>query len=312
MAVSTELQTLIDSVRARDLRSVARAISLVENNSAEAAEIIKQLFPLTGAARVIGVTGAPGSGKSTLVDRLALAWRAHGKSVAVVAVDPSSPFSGGAVLGDRIRMTNAIEDKDIYIRSIATRGALGGLSKAASDVVSVLDAAGFDVVLVETVGVGQAEVDIVSLAETCLVVMVPGLGDSVQAIKAGVLEIADIFVVNKSDKDGADLVFKDIRSMLSLVRTPDHEWTPSIIKTVATTGAGTDEVIAGIEAHRAWLRSSGAGNDRLYQCMKESILQRVRNRALVTALEHPALDELIKQCLGRTLSPLEAAERLLS
>jgi LAO/AO transport system kinase len=208
-------------------------------------------------------------------------------------------------------MANAAEDEGVFIRSIATRGALGGLSKAANDVTTILDAAGFDVILVETVGVGQAEVDIVRLADTCVVVMVPGLGDSVQAIKAGVLEIADVFVVNKADRDGADLVQKDLRSMLTLVETPEGAWTPDIIRTVATKGEGRAETIDAVVKHRKWLESSGAGRERQHEIMKEAILQRVQFLAEGKVKEKQHLSKLVDDCLQRKLSPLEAAERLL-
>ena len=199
---------LIELVPQRDLRAVARLITLIENQTPRAREVQAALFKKSGKAHVIGVTGSPGAGKSTLVDQLAAGWRAQGKSVAILAIDPTSPFSGGAILGDRIRMIKAAEQQDVFIRSMATRGKLGGLARATLDAVYVLDAAGFDIILVETVGVGQAEVDIVKLADTCLVVLVPGMGDSVQAIKAGILEIADTFVINKADRDGADICKK--------------------------------------------------------------------------------------------------------
>lgn len=311
MPQALQTNDLIAKVLAGELRAIARAISLVENNAVIAPALLKGIFPATGKALVIGITGAPGSGKSTLVDQLALEWRTRGCSVAIVAVDPSSPFSGGAVLGDRIRMAQAAEDSSIFIRSIATRGALGGLSKAASDVVHILDAAGFDIVLVETVGVGQAEVDIVRLADSCVVVMVPGMGDSVQAIKAGVLEIADIFVVNKSDKDGADLVQKDIRSMLSLVATAEGAWEPVIIPTVATTGSGSTAVVDALKKHREWLVASGAGTVRQRQIMQEAILQRVKFFAEEKALQHTKLPDLVERCLARKSNPFEAARELL-
>lgn len=311
MPQAVQTNDLIAKVLSGELRAIARAISLVENNAVAAPALLKGLFPATGKALVIGITGAPGSGKSTLVDQLALEWRARGCSVAIVAVDPSSPFSGGAVLGDRIRMAQAAEDSSIFIRSIATRGALGGLSKAASDVVHILDAAGFDIVLVETVGVGQAEVDIVRLADSCVVVMVPGMGDSVQAIKAGVLEIADIFVVNKSDKDGADMVQKDIRSMLSLVTTAGDAWEPEIIATVATTGKGSKAVVDALKKHRKWLDASGAGKLRQRQIMQEAILQRVKFFAEEKALQHKKLPALVERCQARKSNPFEAARELL-
>src|SRR5690348_6416169 len=225
-----------------DTRALARVITLVENRSAESLPLLQQLFPHTGKSTVLGVTGSPGSGKSTLVDRLAAAYRRHSKELAIVAVDPSSPFTGGAILGDRVRM----QTPGVYIRSMATRGHLGGLAAATADVVTVLDAAGKNPILVETVGVGQDEIDIVKLADISLVVLVPGMGDDIQALKAGIMEIGDIFVINKCDRPGVENMERAVLAMLSLAHRSDG-WQPPVVKTVATEGTGIDELAGTIE-----------------------------------------------------------------
>ena len=234
-----------------DPRAVARAISLIEDEAPEGAELIRRIFPRTGRAYLIGVTGAPGAGKSTLVDRLITEIRRRGHTVGVVAVDPTSPFSGGAILGDRVRMQAHAGDDGVFIRSMATRGHLGGLSRASGDAALVLDAAGMDVVLIETVGVGQDEVDIVRTADISIVMLVPGTGDEVQALKAGIMEIADIFVVNKADRDGTDRTVASIKALLSLETFVEGRWRPPIVKTVATTGDGVAELADDIDRFRA-------------------------------------------------------------
>ncbi len=216
MVLKSEIQNLVERVTSGDARALARAITLVENRAPESSELLKALFPRTGQAKVVGLTGSPGAGKSTLVDHLAREYRKQQKTVGIIAVDPTSPYSGGAILGDRIRMGSHFADPGIYIRSMATRGSLGGLARTTADVTSVLDASGRDVILIETVGVGQDEVDIVRLAEVTVVILVPGMGDDVQTIKAGIMEIADIFVINKSDREGAERVEREIRAMQSL------------------------------------------------------------------------------------------------
>jgi LAO/AO transport system kinase len=262
----------------------------------------------------VGVTGSPGAGKSTLVDAMAKSYRARGAKVAILAVDPSSPFSGGAILGDRIRMNQAAEDPTIFIRSMATRGSLGGLAKATLESVHVLDCAGFDVVLVETVGVGQAEVDIVRTADTCVVVLVPGMGDSVQIIKAGLMEIADLFVVNKADRDGALLLEKDLYTLLSLEEFAPDQWKPRIVKSVATTGDGVSDIVEGTVGHLGWLETSQAGYSRRLRIVSQTINTLISERVARTVLsgEEDTIRELSKRCVARSLTPIEAVNEFLS
>ena len=243
----------IDRLRSGDPRALARAISTVENRAEGWSELLKALFPYTGKARVIGLTGPPGAGKSTLVDQLAKHYRREKQTVGIIAVDPTSPYTGGAILGDRIRMQDHYSDPGIFIRSMATRGSLGGLARATADAATVLDASGRDLVMIETVGVGQDEVDIVRLADVTIVILVPGMGDDVQTIKAGIMEIADIFVINKSDREGAERVEREIRAMQSLAMRGDR-WTPPIVKTVASEGVGTKELARAIAEYEAFLK----------------------------------------------------------
>jgi LAO/AO transport system kinase len=252
---AVELPALVDRACTGDPRSVARLISLVENDSPRRREIAAALVPLAGGARVVGLTGAPGVGKSTSTSALVTALRAEGQRVGVLAIDPSSPFSGGALLGDRVRMQEHATDQGVYIRSMASRGHLGGLSAAVPEALRVLDAAGCDIVLIETVGVGQAEVDIASLADTTVVLLAPGMGDGIQAAKAGILEIADIFLVNKADRDGAEQVVRDLRHMQSLGgrHTAPGAWRAPIVKTVAVRGEGIDDLLAALTKHATWL-----------------------------------------------------------
>jgi LAO/AO transport system kinase len=248
---------LVERARGGDPRAVARLISLVEDASPQLREVSAKLAPHTGNAQIVGVTGAPGVGKSTSTSALVSALRRTGKRVGVLAVDPSSPFSGGALLGDRVRMQDHATDREVYIRSMATRGHLGGLAWSTPQALRVLDAAGCDVVLVETVGVGQSEVDVAGLADTTLVLLAPGMGDGIQAAKAGILEIGDIYVVNKADRDGADQVRRDLRAMLALAERSEGGWRPPIVKTVAQNGEGVDEVVEKIDQHRDWMTEHG-------------------------------------------------------
>src|SRR5947209_9975508 len=283
------IEDWVDRIRAGEVRALARAISVIEDNRPEAAQLLKALFPFSGRARVIGLTGSPGAGKSTLVDQLAREYRKQERTVGIIAVDPTSPYTGGAILGDRIRMQAHHADSGIFIRSMATRGNLGGLARATTDVATALDASGKDVVIIETVGVGQDEVDIVRLADITLVILVPGMGDDVQTIKAGIMEIADIFVINKSDREGADRVEREIRNMQTLAgNIREDKWTAPIVKTVASTGAGVAELIATIERYEQHLATQGllehhrASNwrERIVEMLRESLLQQLMRESL--------------------------------
>jgi LAO/AO transport system kinase len=278
------LQPWIERLRSGDPRALARAISTVENRSPDAADLLKALFPHSGKARVLGMTGPPGAGKSTLVDQLAKHYRREGKTLGIIAVDPTSPYTGGAILGDRIRMQDHHSDPGIYIRSMATRGSLGGLARTTADVATVLDASGKDLILIETVGVGQDEVDIVRLADITVVILVPGMGDDVQTIKAGIMEIADIFVINKSDRDGAENVEREIRAMQTLAARKDG-WTPPIVKTVASEGKGVEELAAAIAGYEAYLQKENLvqkhnienWQGRLVEMLRDAMLERARH-----------------------------------
>jgi LAO/AO transport system kinase len=269
-------------VLAGDPRALARAISAVEDGTPESLKLLKALFPYSGKAQVIGITGAPGAGKSTLVDQLAREYRKQQHTVGIIAVDPTSPYSGGAILGDRIRMISHHADPGIFIRSMATRGFLGGLARATTDVSTVLDASGKDTVLIETVGVGQDEVDIVRLADVTALILVPGMGDDVQTIKAGIMEIADVFIINKSDREGADRVEREIRAMQSLAMRKDS-WTPPIVKTVATDGRGIPELAAAIANYQQYLQKQDLllkkkisnWRERLKEMLRDALLDRL-------------------------------------
>ncbi|HST12650.1 MAG TPA: methylmalonyl Co-A mutase-associated GTPase MeaB [Terriglobales bacterium] len=277
------IEPWIERLRSGDARALARAISTVENRGPESGELLKALFPHSGKARILGLTGAPGAGKSTLVDQLAKYYRRAGKTLGIVAVDPTSPYTGGAILGDRIRMQDHHADPGIYIRSMATRGSLGGLARTTADVATVLDASGRDLVLIETVGVGQDEVDIVRLADITVVILVPGMGDDVQTIKAGIMEIADIFVINKSDRDGAENVEREVRAMQSLATRKDG-WTPPIVKTVAVDGKGVEELASTIRDYENYLQKENLvlkrnienWRERLVEMLRDAMLERAR------------------------------------
>ncbi len=328
-ALPTDVEQLVEAALAGDERALARLITVVENDGDEAREALVRLFPRTGQAHIIGITGAPGTGKSTLVNAMARVYRQRGHRVGIIAIDHTSPFSGGALLGDRVRMRDLVGDPGVFIRSMATRGSLGGLARATDDVVLILDAMGYDRILIETVGVGQAEVDIASSAHTVVVVEAPGLGDDIQAIKAGVLEIADIFVVNKADREGADRTFLALQTMLGLgprqVRhhgrvmqveeeTEARAWTPPILKTVATRGEGVDAVVDAVERHRAHLQQSGELRRReearvrheLHRILRDLLLER-----LVAQVTPPALDATVRRIVTREVDPYTAAHALL-
>jgi LAO/AO transport system kinase len=270
-------------VRAGDVRAISRAITAIENHSAEAEELLRDLFPHTGKAYLTGVTGAPGTGKSTLVDRLAAYHRKREERVGVIAVDPTSPYSGGAILGDRIRMQGHASDTGIFIRSMATRGFLGGLARSTAEVALLLDAAGKRQVLIETVGVGQDEIDIVRLADCVLVVLVPGLGDDIQNMKAGLMEIGDIFVLNKADREGADRLEEQLHAMLSLVM-PRDGWHPPVIRTVATENKGLEELASTVEKFRKHFESSGQRRQKHIELWQNRLIELLESRLLEKVL----------------------------
>jgi LAO/AO transport system kinase len=300
----------IDKARAGDVRALARLLSLVEDESPRIRSVIKDLLPRTGGARVIGLTGAPGAGKSTVTGALLTAFRAAGHRVAVLAVDPSSPFTGGALLGDRIRMQEHATDEGVYIRSMASRGHLGGLAASTPQAVRVLDAAGFELIIIETVGVGQAEVAIASLADSVVVLLAPGMGDAVQAAKAGILEVADLFVVNKADKPDAQQVVRDVRTMVALADRAEGDWQPPIISTTATKSEGIGELTERLDQHWSWLNSTGELKRRRQARAREE-LTALAFAALRGRLAASRLDELASQVADGTLDPFGAADELL-
>ena len=311
--MAEQLQKILNG----DVRSIARAISMVENDvnvtgASKTIELMQEIYPHTGKAWIIGVTGSPGAGKSTLTDKLIEHFIAAGKTVGVIAIDPSSPFSGGAILADRIRMQRHSVDPSVYIRSMGTRGALGGISRGTREAVHILDASGKDVVIIETVGVGQSEVDIMRIADTVCVVLVPGLGDDIQIMKAGIMEIADVFVVNKADNEGADKVARETRAMLDLLK--DREWTPPVMLTVAEDGSGIAELISKIELHKSFMHDTRAGLERLEKRMNSEIetllLCRLAGRA--EQLWETNRGTKIKDLLDRNTNPYTVVEELIS
>jgi LAO/AO transport system kinase len=310
-----DVPSLVASARDGQVRALARLLSLVEDARPELRAVMAALAPHTGSALIVGITGAPGVGKSTTTSAVVTALRKRGQRVAVLAVDPSSPFSGGALLGDRIRMQEHATDPGVYIRSMATRGHLGGLSWATPQALRVLDAAGFDLVLVETVGVGQSEVEVASLADVTLVLLAPGMGDGIQAAKAGILEVGDIFVVNKADRDGADATVRDLRHMISLgERRLAGSWRPPVVKTVASTGAGIDEVVQEIDAHHAW----ASGNGHLRARRRRRAAEEIEAIAVTTLRDRIGslrqghrLSDLAAEVVDGTVDPYAAADQLL-
>jgi LAO/AO transport system kinase len=304
-----------DKLFAGDIRTIARAITKIENGTKGAAELMKAVFPKTGRATVIGVTGAPGAGKSSLVDKLALYYKNKGERIGIICIDPSSPFSGGAILGDRIRMATLGLEKNVFIRSMATRGNLGGLSRATVDAVSILDAAGFDKVIVETVGVGQDEVEIVKAADVSIVVLVPGMGDDIQAIKAGIMEIGDVFVINKADREGVLRTQKELEALLSLAHRPDM-WNPPIVRTVATENKGIEDLAAAIESYdefqdnetgNAAARKQAIAKWRLIELLREELLRRLLDRNGTP----DKIDQFAALIAAKNIDPYSAVEELI-
>jgi LAO/AO transport system kinase len=311
---AADVPTLVARARVGDPRSVARLISLVEDGDPALAEVAAALAPYTGHAQVVGLTGSPGVGKSTTTNELVRALRAEGRRVGVLAVDPSSPFTGGAILGDRVRMQEHTVDRGVYIRSMSSRGQLGGLSAATPQAVRVLEGAGCEVILVETVGVGQAEVEIASLADTTLVLLAPGMGDAIQAVKAGVLEIADVFVINKADRPGADATYRDIQGMLGLGERAEGDWRPQVVRATAVRGEGIDDVVTAIGKHRAWLESSGnleRRRERRASVEVEAIALGTLRARIGNLRDGTSLSTLAAAVAAGRLDPYAAAEELI-
>jgi LAO/AO transport system kinase len=310
----SDITSIIDGIRAGRYRALGQAISLVESHDPAAVKLLAELYPSTGTARIIGITGSPGAGKSTLVASMAKYYRAQGKRVGIIAVDPTSPFTGGAILGDRIRMADLYTDRGVFIRSMATRGFLGGLAKATNDVVDILDAAGFDIVLVETVGVGQDEVEVVRTVQTNLVVLVPGMGDDIQAIKAGIMEIGDVFVVNKADRPGADKTVTEVTMMMSLVE--EHgDYVPPIVKTVASKQQGIQELDDAIVKHFDYLAASGEldrrNKDRVRIRIETQLKESFMRRLIGKTIGREQYEELLEDVLRKRNNPHDAAESVL-
>ena len=309
------MSTLIDRIIAGETTAVARAISRVEDGAADASGLMKEVFARAGKALVVGITGAPGAGKSTIVDKLAAFYRANGERVGIIAVDPSSPFSGGAILGDRIRMQTLSLDKDVFIRSMATRGNLGGLARGTVDAVAILDAAGYQKILVETVGVGQDEVEIVKTADVCVVVLVPGMGDDVQTMKAGIMEIGDVLVLNKADREGALRAEKELQALLTLAVREDT-WQPPIVKTVATESKGIEDLATAINQSSQFQKSRPESTNRRRAIARWRILELLGERLVERALgkngSAEKLDRLADEVASKQRDPYSAAEELMT
>jgi len=307
---------LAERILQGDIRAAARLMRDVDDGFASALAELKILYPYTGKAYIIGITGPPGAGKSTLTDQITAAFRRQEQRVGIVAVDPTSPFTGGAILGDRIRMNRHADDAGVFIRSLATRGALGGISRSTGEVVNIMDAMGMDVVIIETVGVGQDEIDIVRMAHTTAVVMVPGMGDDIQAIKAGILEIADVFVVNKADRDGADRTARDLAMMLEMGKRKEGEWLPQVMKTEASRGVGIDELVAEFDHHRQHLFASGVmerfiaeKNAAVFTDMlKESLFRQLYDELVADG----SLRRIVAGMASREIDPYSAVEDILA
>lgn len=299
-----------------DIRAASRLMRDIDDRVPSALESLKELYPNTGRAYIIGITGPPGSGKSTLVDKMIDILRKDGKSVGIVAVDPTSPFSGGAILGDRIRMQRHATDEGVFIRSLATRGCLGGLTRSTQDIINVMDAMGKDIILVETVGVGQDEVEVVNTAHTSIVVLVPGLGDDIQAIKAGIIEIGDLFVINKSDREGADKMERDLRMVLEMGRRRDDSWEPLIYKTEAISGKGVFELVYGIYRHKQALEQSQGLEKKLRERTKTTFLEILRTEVMSRFIEkmekEGEWDKIIDDLMYRRIDPYSMAERVMA
>ncbi|MEO8218760.1 MAG: methylmalonyl Co-A mutase-associated GTPase MeaB [Acidobacteriota bacterium] len=310
----SEISRLISGINEGRYRALARAISLVEQNDPRAERLLADIYPQTGRARILGITGSPGAGKSTLVNKLAHFFRGRDQRVGIVCVDPSSPFTGGAILGDRIRMQELYTDRNVFIRSMATRGFLGGVARATNDVVDLLDAAGFDVVIVETVGVGQDEVEVVRTVQTNVVVLVPGMGDDIQAIKAGIMEIGDVFAVNKADRPGADRAVNEVRMMMSLVE--EHsEWIPPIVKTSAARSEGIEELVVAMDEHFEYLRKSGEletrSRERVRIRIETQLKEKFMERLIGGTISNEEWASLLDDVLHKRQNPHDASEALL-
>ncbi|MEA2089216.1 MAG: methylmalonyl Co-A mutase-associated GTPase MeaB [Thermoproteota archaeon] len=309
-----KIEEIARGVLAGDRRSIAKAITTIENNAPKAQELIASIFPHTGKAHIIGLTGPGGSGKSTIIDKIIREYRRKGKTIGVIAVDPTSPFTGGAFLGDRIRMQELSTDQGVFIRSMATRSYLGGIAKATKDAVKVLDAAGKDIVIVETVGAGQSEVEIIKVAETIVVLFAPGLGDEIQAIKAGIMEIGDIFVVNKADRENANKAVMDIQAMLQL-NNKEKMWKPPVLKTTALTGEGVPQLIEKIEEHRLFLEKElerKRSREKAEVELIEAIKEKVASSIIEELKRKRKFEEFLQKILERKMDPASIAEKILN